>query len=455
MAAKAPKYVFLFIGDGMSTPQRMVSDEFATKSGYGPLAMNRLPFQCNTRTRSANRIVTDSAAAATAIACGEKANNGALGLGPDGKRLESVAEFAHRKGKKVGVMTTVTICHATPAGFYAHRASRAETYRIGLDLISSGFEFFAGGGMGGSENDTRNTDYRGNIFELAEKAGYRVVRTKAAFDSLTVADGKVWGVFANGRLDLAIDWTGVQPRLADLVAKAAVCLDNPNGFFIMAEGGTIDYGAHANDAATVLRDVLALDEAVKVALDWKAKHPDETLVVTTGDHETGGMAMGFAGTGYNFYVELLARQKVSCELFSNEIAAMIKARPEIPFDEVRPLLETKFGFLFAPRAEMSENDRLMLLTPAEIKDLEEAFANDVAFVKTGKAETKAHDVKRKRKFAATAKRIISNHAGVGWSTGGHTALPTMTTADGVGADRFMGFLENCDIAKRLKDLLSL
>ena len=96
--AAAPKYVFLFIGDGMSTPQRMVAEEFSRATGTGPLAMNALPYQCTTRTRAANAVITDSAAAATAIACGEKANNGALGITPDGRRLESVAELAKKRG---------------------------------------------------------------------------------------------------------------------------------------------------------------------------------------------------------------------------------------------------------------------------------------------------------------------------------------------------------------------
>ena len=450
----ATKYVFLFIGDGMSMPQRMVGEEFARKSGYGPLAMNGLPYQCSTRTRSANQIVTDSAAAATAIACGEKANNGSLGVSPEGKRLQSVAEFAKSRGKKVGVMTTVTICHATPAGFYAHRKSRSESYRIGLDLVASGFDYFAGGGMGGKADDRKDRDYRGDIFKLAEAAGYRIVRSKDEFAALKLGDGKVWGVFSDGRLDFSIDWSGTQPTLAELVAKGAELLDNPNGFFIMAEGGTVDYGAHANDAGTVLNDVLALDRAVKVAVDWQNAHPNETLVITTGDHETGGMAMGFAGTGYNLHIGLLARQKISGESFSRLVAEQIKANPKLTFADMKPLLKEKFGFVFEPQPGLSADDKLMLLKPDEIRQLEADFANDVAFVTKGRKETKAHDVKRRKRFAATAVRLLSNHVGVGWTCGSHTALPTMTTAAGVGGDRFMGFLENADIARRLKALLA-
>ena len=138
LAVQRPKYVFVFIGDGMSTPQRMVAEEFAEKTGHGEFAMNRLPYQVNTRTRSANSVITDSAAAATAIACGVKTNNGMLGVLPDGTEVESVAEVAKRSGMKVGIVTTTAINHATPAGFYAHRKSRSEGYRIGLSCKPDG-----------------------------------------------------------------------------------------------------------------------------------------------------------------------------------------------------------------------------------------------------------------------------------------------------------------------------
>lgn len=449
----APKYVFLFIGDGMSTPQRMVADEFARKIGYGPLLMNELPYQSNTRTYSADSLVTDSAASATAIACGEKAENGALGMAPGGVRLESVAEFAKKQGMRVGIMTTVTITHATPAGFYAHRRSRSEVYRIGLDLVNSGFDYFAGGGMSGEENNRNDGDYRGNIFDLAREAGYNVITDVGMFNALRPGCGKVWNIFTNGSYDFAVDKIPGQPPLAEMVRKAIELLDGPQGFFIMAEGGKVDYCAHANDAATTLREVIALDNAVKVAADFLEKHPDETLVITTGDHETGGMAMGFAGTGYNLYVELLARQKVSCERFSGLIAKMIKDNPKIVFADVRGLLEESFGFVFEPRPNMTREDELMLLSKEEIARLKKAFREDVRFVMDGERETTAHDVQRRKTFAATARRIMSNHAGVGWSSGAHTALPTMTTAKGAGAERFIGFLENYDIARRIKELI--
>ena len=454
-AAAKPKYVFLFIGDGMSTPQRMTAEEFSVAVGHGPLAMNALRYQSMTRTRAANAVVTDSAAAATAIACGEKADNGSLGIRPDGSRLESVAEFAKRNGKKVGIMTTVPIVHATPAGFYAHRRSRGDNYGIALDLLASGFDYFAGGGVYNDYDDKAHPEHRGNVFELAAKDGYAVVRDKAALRALKPGGGKSWAAFGDNGLEFAIDDDGTQPSLADMVSKAVELLDGPDGFFIMAEGGKVDYCAHANDAATLMREILAMDDAVRVAAAFMRKHPDETLVVVTGDHETGGMAMGFAGIGYNFHVQLLKYQKCSAEVFSNRIAGMIEKNPDLPFEAVKPLVEANFGLLFAPeKVGTSQNRKMMVLTAGEIKELEKAFRADVEFVHAKQKETTKHDVARRRRFAAACRRLVSNHAGVGWSSGAHTAMPTMTTAGGCGAENFTGYLENTDIARRLRDLLA-
>ena len=451
--AATPKYVFVFIGDGMSMPQRMTAEEFARLSGYGPLAMNTLRHQSSTRTRAATAIVTDSAAAATAIACGEKANNGALGVAPDGRRLESVAEFAKRRGMKVGIMTTVPIVHATPAGFYAHRQNRGDSYGIALDLLAARFDFFAGGGVYDKYDDRSHPEYRGNIFTLAEKDGFTIARDKASFAALKPGCGKTWGVFSDYGLAFAIDGEETYPDLAAMVSKAVELLEGPDGFFIMAEGGEVDHCAHANDAAAVLREIISMDAAVKVAVKFMERHPDETLVIVTGDHETGGMAMGFAGLGYKFQVGLLAHQKCSAEAFSNRIAKMLERNIDLTFAEVRPLVEENFGLVFDPAKATTEEGRQLLLNAGEIRDLEKAFRKDVEFVRARQRETTKHDVQRRRQFAAVCRRILSNHAGVGWSSGAHTALPTMTTAEGCGAENFTGFLENTDIAVRLKALL--
>ena len=450
--AGAPKYVFVFIGDGMSTPQRMVAEEFARKTGRGDLAMNHLPYQANTRTKSADAVITDSAAAATAIACGEKTNNRMLGVDPATNRLVSVAEVAKRRGMKVGIITTVTIVHATPAGFYAHRASRGQTYRIALDLVASGFDYFAGGGVYDKFDDKSDPEYRGNVFDVARKAGYQVALDDRDAWSALRPGSKSWSVFGAFGMQFAIDADGSEPTLAELVAKGVEVLDGPDGFFIMCEGGRIDYSGHANDAATNLRDVIALDDAVKVALAFQSRHPDETLVITTGDHETGGLSMGFAGIGGRFRVELLDRQRISVQSYSDKVKSLIRGNLDtIAFDDMKPSLREKFGFVFPE--DPGPKDDLMRLSKADVNALREAFDTDVKKTRAHVKDTTAHDVARRYVFAQAAKNVLNAHAGVGWSSGSHTALPTFTTAKGPGAEILVGMEENSDLGRGLKRLL--
>ncbi len=449
-SAAAPKYVFLFIGDGMSTPQRMIADEFSRKAGKGPLAMNTMPHQATTRTCSATSLVTDSAAAATAIACGVKTYNGAIGVDPAGKAVESCAVSAKKAGRKVGIISTVTITHATPAGFYAHRANRGELYGIAIDLANSGFDFFAGGGLDYAYKDKRAKDFAkyGHAYRYAESQGYHIVKTREEFLSLKPGCGKVLTRFTNGALENSIDADPAQPTLAELVSKAAEVLDGPEGFFIMAEGGRIDWAGHANDAATNLREVLALDDAVKAALAFQAAHPGDTLVVVTGDHETGGMSMGFAGTGYALYLERLAGQTMSVGRFEHDVGKLYGKRPDVSFDEVKPLIEKAFGLRFAGDGRKDP----MVLTREEFKEIKAAFDHDAEYHKARVQENKAYDGEKKYLLGGACRLVVSHKAGIGWSSGSHTAMPVVTSAKGPGAERFSGFLENAEISRIFKSM---
>lgn len=448
--AAAPKYVFLFIGDGMSTPQRMVAEEFSRATGNGPLVMNHFKMHATTRTASATSLITDSAAAATALACGVKTSNGTVGLGPKGERLESILEVVHRKGRKVGVVTSVTINHATPAGFCAHRRHRGLLYQIGLDIVNSPYEYFAGGGFGGRQNDVKDPEYKGDLLKLAEKAGFVVATNTASFRALKPGR-RAFYKGADGSLQYAIDADGSQPTLAELTAKGIELLDGDAGFFLFVEGGKLDHAGHVNDTATNLREALELDAATRVAKAFMEKHPDETLIVTTGDHETGGMTMGFVGTGYALHTRRLARQRCSWEEFRRKLrkaksAAKAEGR-EFRFDDAKPLLEKWFGFDFGKVGRRQGDDKAagkyasvkasahmdeIWLTADDIKKLESAF--------------------RRNTLPLAAIQVMSAKAGVGWTSGSHTALPVLSTSEGVGAEAFVGLLDNTDIAKRLKAL---
>lgn len=447
--AANPKYVFLFIGDGLSVPQRMIADEYSRKEGNGQLAMNVLPYTATTRTCSYNSLITDSAAAATAIACGEKTKNHYVGVDHNNKRLVSCAEVAHKAGRKVGIITTVTLTHATPAGFYAHVDNRGGMYQISLDLADSGFDFFAGGGLDVSSSGAkRHRKFKqfGEPYKYISSKGYRIVTTKDEFLALKPSDGKIITKFTNGALGSAIDADGSQPTLAQLVSKGIEMLDNEKGFFIMAEGGRIDWAGHANDAATNLRDVLALDDAVKVALAFQERHPDDTLVVVTGDHETGGMSMGFAATGYALYMDRLANQTMSVEKFEGKVAKLVNKNPDMSFDDIKPVVTEAFGFKF----EGNNRNDPMVLTKSELDDIRKAFEHDLEFHKSKVEENSAYDGVKCYLFGGACRLVMSHKCGIAWSTGAHTAMPVLTTAKGCCAERFTGFIENTDIAKIMK-----
>lgn len=424
-AAEKPKYVFLFIGDGMSIPQRMMSEEFNKLMTGKGLVINSFPYQVMTTTRSANSFITDSAASGTAIACGEKTNNGVIGMDvTQSKNLVSTAEVARDAGKKVGIITSVTINHATPAAFYGHNPSRGNGYALGLDLIKSNFDFFGGGGV--DEHGDGDVD----IYDLAAQAGYTVVHEPEELLALQPGCGKVLAVRKDGALPYAID----DPdgfRDADYLRKAIELLDGDAGFFIMTEGGKIDWMCHANDAGTTLREVIDLDKAVEVACEFAEKHPDETLIVVTGDHETGGLTLGFAGTGYNSYIERLQYQKCSQDVFSGILRDVAD-----DYEGVKAAITEWFGLKFD-----GDDDDPMKLTDSEKEEIKKAY------------DRSGENHKEISRVTHTVVKIFDNKAGLGWTSGAHTALPVNTSAVGVGAETFKGMIDNTDISKKLKELV--
>ena len=291
--AAGPKYVFMFIGDGMGMPQRMVAEDYSRRSGRGPLAMNALPYQCLTRTASANALITDSAAAATAMACGEKSNNGALGVMPDGRRIESVAEVAKRKGMKVGIVTTVTIVHATPAAFYAHQTNRWGYYPISKQLPASGYEFFAGPGF--AEWRGRDGEQQPTGEFLAEN-GYTIAWGEDEFRAQMDKEHLIFCQASNrdrSASEYTTDYDSTWTSLGDMLRLGIEYLGDEEPFVFMCEGGEIDWCAHENSVYPMVQSILRLDDAVKVAYAFYEQHPDETLIVVTADHETGGLAIGY------------------------------------------------------------------------------------------------------------------------------------------------------------------
>jgi alkaline phosphatase len=450
--AKNAKYVFLFIGDGMGIPQRTSAAQFIK----GRLLMDSFPAQGVTTTYAADRFITGSAASATALAAGQKTNIGMIGMAPDTAKVKTVAEMARDKGQKVGIISSVSIDHATPAAFYAHVKKRSQYYDIDVALAESDFDFFGGGGLKDPTNKKNNSvDYKGNALDLIKQNGYKVVTDKNEFMSLGQRCGKVYAHNAwlqdSKALPYAIDTRPVDISLPEFTAKAIELLDNTNGFFLMVEGGKIDWACHANDGTAAIEDTLALDASINEAYKFYQKHPSETLIVVTGDHECGGLTLGFAGTKYSTDFDVLGKQKVSFQKFSDDMIKSLKEK-NAGFDAAKPLITEYFGLKFTGD---SKTDPLVL-KPFELAQIKESFNRSM---KGDTEKSKNYETYLLYggydPLAVTLTHILDQKAGLAWTSYKHTGVPVTTSAIGVAARDFNGYYDNTDVAKKLMKAMGI
>lgn len=276
------------------------------KLGGEQLQMTQFPYYGMATTHSANRNVTCSSAAGTAIACGVKTNNGVVGVNKDSVSVESVATVLKNEGYKVGILTTVPINHATPASFYAHNIKRTNYYEISNDIPASGFDFFAGSGFlqfNGKDNDKEST---GDILErngytisygIEEFRAESVGKDKMIFCQISNRDKSAGYYVSDGSVKTGkeSDDDGTSESdatMAEMLELALEYFGDEEPFFIMGEGGIIDWASHENRTMSAIENVLDFDAAIKVAYEFYKKHPNETLIVVTADHETGGLSLG-------------------------------------------------------------------------------------------------------------------------------------------------------------------
>lgn len=305
---KKAKYVFLFIGDGMGASHIAVTEAYKAQergeTGMDPLCFTSFPVMGEATSFSANSPITCSSAAGTALSTGFKTNNSMLAVAPDSvTALESITYKIHKKKYAVGVMSNVQVNHATPASFYGHNVKRSNYYEIGCELPQTGFEFFAGGGFINPRD--KAGDAEKSLYQVAEEGGYTIAYGMDDFQAKKSAD-KILLVQSEDSDDICPYALG-RPQgalsLPQIVSSAIEVLErNRKGFFMMAEAGLIDWTAHSHDLAGTIYEILDLDEAVKVAYAFYEKHPDETLIVVTADHETGGVSVGRKGSKYDLTV---------------------------------------------------------------------------------------------------------------------------------------------------------
>jgi len=237
-----------------------------------------------------------------------------LGMNSDTVALKAITYKIKEAGYKVGVSSTVTLDHATPGAFYANAASRNDYYTIATQLPATGFDFFGGGGFILPEGRRRD---QVPVTDMIEQAGYTIAygmddfREMSATDKLVLLQDETRDYL--GALPYAIDRKEGDMTHADIVQAAIEFLENEKGFFLMSESGRIDWACHSNDGKTSILETLDLQKAVQVAIEFAQKHPEETLIVVTADHETGGMALGWESQ-YNVFFNQLDEQQASKDI---------------------------------------------------------------------------------------------------------------------------------------------
>ena len=435
----APKYVFMFIGDGMAASQRQMAEYYSQEikgdKNYR-LLINTLPVTGINTTHSKNSLVTDSAAAGTALATGQKTDNGMIGILPDGTKLDSIVDVAQKRGMKTGLISTTRLTHATPAVFASNNISRDNENEIAEDFLESNVDFFAGGGyryfISKDKNGSKRKDDR-DITEEFHKLGYNVFvgeDSSSEFMNLkAVKDQKVFAAFTKSHMPYELDRinSGSKvPSLADMTEKGIEVLSkNRKGFFMMVEGGRIDHAAHANDAASVINDTLAFDKSVEKAYEFYKKNPKDTLILVVGDHETGGLGMGY---GKNYFLNLKALKDVKISV-EDILQKAYKGNREAYFK----FIGEKMGL-----NKLTEKEKNLIVKSMDIED-SKVDAGDQYGGYTPTAIAVAH--------------VMDMRANVMFTTFAHSATQIPLSAIGEKSQSFQGFKDNTEIGNMLMDMI--
>lgn len=443
--AQQAKYIFFFIGDGMGINQiqmtELYSAELQGNIGVAPLLFTQFPIATIATTYSATNGVTDSAASGTALATGVKTRNGCIGVMKDKiTHLKSIAVRAREAGCKVGVASSVVINHATPAAFYAHNENRKNYNAIGHDLVTAGFDFYAGADFW----SVTPQDSIG-LYNLAYNNGYTITRGYKEFqkkartsDKMILFQRNAVSKIDSRTIPYAIDRQKTDLTLSEITRAGINILtkDPEKGFFFIIEGGSIDWACHSNDAATVIHEVQDLDKAIGVAYEFYQQHPDETLIVVTADHETGGLGLGTGS--YELNLGVLSNQKISEREFSKVLNHLRKKNNgNVSWDIVKKSLCENFGFWKKVQLTPQQEDRLKMA-------YESSFINNIGLVES--------EYQKDEAVAAEAKKIINEIALVDWISKGHSASFVPVFALGVGAEDFQSRTDNAEIPRKIAEI---
>ena len=435
------KYVFYFIGDGMGVNQINVTETYLAalkgKIGFEPILMSSLPVVGMVNTYSATNGVTDSAAGGTALATGKKTKNGAIGVLEDlATPCNSIAVWAQKAGAAVGVATNVAITHATPASFYGHQRDRNMYWELGQDLCKSGFDFFAGCDF----HKPNTKEGQPSLREQAKAAGYTILtggykeyqKKGRKADKLIMLQSDYQNEKLNSdHIPYALDQDKNDLTLEQITRAGINYLmsKQKNGFFFQIEGGMIDYACHRNDIGNVVSEVLDFDKAIRVAYEFYEQHPDETIIVISADHETGGLVMGRGP--YELHTDLLKYQTRSIDETKWMLRQLYKKAPaKFTPELIDKQVKTILGLGGAIEIDKKQRERI----DNRIADIEKAI----------KEGDKVND--RINDLCDTCKKILSEVALISWASGGHSNGYVPVYAVGPGTDVFQGRIDNIEIA---------
>lgn len=438
-SAKTPKYVFYMIGDGMGINEVYSAQTYNKATGNGPENINFFQFPVRTfvSTYSASSLVTDSAAAGTALATGQKTNNGSMGVGADGNPVSDICEWAQAAGFGTGVATSVGVNHATPAAFYAHTSNRDNYETIAEQLIASKIAFAAGGGI---INEKKKTGHDSKYLEdKVIAAGIPILRGEQ-LKTAGLQEGRVLCLASDTNitdLPYAIDHKEGDTKLADFVQAGVEYLYNhfaKKGFIFMVEGGSIDHAGHSDDGVSDFWEINDFAEAIDVVLAFYNQHPDETLIVVTADHETGALIPG-AGW-YALRPELLGTQKMSEDMLNVEYKKFIGENGELPsWDDAKEFFKKNLGLWDTIKVD-----------PRTENTLKETFEKSV---RKNEGENVVSLYSVSTKIVSDALDYMNLTSGYHWAHGSHSGSPVGLYVKGSCANEFLQCRDNTDIPKTI------
>ncbi|MCS6918469.1 MAG: alkaline phosphatase [Fimbriimonadales bacterium] len=428
------KNIIFMVSDGMSAGVPSLADEFG-KVVRGKGAFWHQLLQSPEATlgffdmAALNSLVTDSASASSAWGSGSRIFNGQVNVLPDGTRLTPIAQIVKQAGKKVGLVTTTRITHATPAGFAAVQPRRDDEDDIATQYLNV-VDVLMGGGLRHFAPNRRRDGK--DLIKTYQDAGYTYWNTREQVMS-NARPEKVLGLFYDSHVPYTVDHINSEelrravPTLAEMTRKALEILGNaPNGFLLQVEGGRVDHAAHANDAAGIMWDQLAFDDAVQVVYEFVSKR-DDTLLIITSDHGNSNPGLNGMGGEYeasNKAMALLQYAKCSFEELPNKLRNANNA------DDVRTILKEQLGI------EINSEEATALA--GAVKGNLPPIWN-----------------RQHRNLQGLLGQILSNYNGYGWVGTSHTADYTWITALGVGREEFHGLVRNTDAFYKMLKLFGL